>query len=391
VEAYWTYQTASCGGPVPNRADSTKSSPGAHLLTASPQSSGDFSLLLLQDVPAGVVFAGWDPSEPPVSAPVTGIHHPAGSYKRISFGHRVGDAFVLIGSTQNPAQDYYQVLWDKGVTEPGSSGSPLFSGPGVVVGALTYGPAPPGLTACQIHPSVDGYGRFSVAYPYMRDYLEDLPASSVVPKPANLQMKGLNGAIDGGAVQTVSVTTQSANPVAFKARADALWIQLSADSGQVSAGSPVTLAVGIDPKYLVSTGSYISTVTLTSGAADPQFINVRVDMSMQRSQVAVSFSPNPVRAQPPDPDGTRWTFQMRLDEQAGVGTRLASLKINGTDYTQAIVGFFGSTHLDARGSLQTTVRATGALAQGDQYFEFTGVDDASGQTWYRSATVQFQP
>jgi hypothetical protein len=47
-------------------------------------------------VPSGVVYAGWDPSEPPFGAPLTGIHHPMGSYKRISFGHRVGDAFVVI-------------------------------------------------------------------------------------------------------------------------------------------------------------------------------------------------------------------------------------------------------------------------------------------------------
>jgi hypothetical protein len=102
----------------------------------------------------------------------------------------------------------------------------------VIVGTLTYGPESPGLTACQINPSVDGYGRFSVAYPAMRDYLEDLPASLVLPKPANLQLRGLNGAIDGGASQTVTLTTQAANPVAFKARTDTPWIQLSADSGQ---------------------------------------------------------------------------------------------------------------------------------------------------------------
>jgi hypothetical protein len=147
----------------------------------------------------------------------------------------------------------------------------------------------------------------------------------------------------------------------------------------------------VDPKYLANTGTYLGTVTLTSGAADPQFINVRVEMTIQRSQVAVSFSPNPVPSQPPDADGTRWVFQVRLDEQAGAGTRLASLKINGRDYSQSIAGFFGSTHLDAYGSLQAGLHASGAFAQGDQYFEFTGLDDASGQTWYRSATIRFQP
>jgi hypothetical protein len=185
------------------------------------------------------------------------------------------------------------------------------------------------------------------------------------------------------------LTTDDVNPIAFKARADAPWIQVSTESGQVSADRPFTLQITIDPKYLTGTGAYTSTVTITSGAAGPQFINVRVDMTVQRSQVALSFSPNPVSAQPPGPDGTRWTFQVRLDEQAGVGTRITSMKINGADYSRSIAGFFGGDHLDAGGSLQATLRASGAFAQGDQYFEFTGIDDGSGQTWYRSATVQF--
>ena len=74
---------------------------------------------------------------------------------------------MVIDNFQNPARDYYQVAWEKGRTEPGSSGSPLFSGPGVIVGTLTYGPESTVLTACQINPAVDGYGRFSVAYPAM--------------------------------------------------------------------------------------------------------------------------------------------------------------------------------------------------------------------------------
>jgi hypothetical protein len=389
VEAYWTYQTAQCGGPLPDRASSTKSSPGAHLLTSGALNSGDFSLLLLKDVPAGVAYAGWDPSEPPLAAPLVGIHHPHGSYKRISFGHRVGDTYAVIDNLQSPPQDYYQVQWDKGRTEPGSSGSPLFSGPGVVVGALTYGPASPNLTACEISPSVDGYGRFSVAYPSMRDYLEDLPASTVSPQPASVQVKGLNGQIPAGALQTINLTTLSPNPVVFKARADAPWIRLSAASGNVSAGAPAKLDVGIDPQYLAKTGTYTSTVTITSGAADPQFLNVKVEMTVQRSVVAVSFTPSTVFAQPAAEDGARWNFQVKLEEKAGVGTTITGLRINGTDYSSSIEAFFGGTHLDGNSSLTASLRGSGVFAAGDQYFEVTGTDDGSGQSWYQSATVRF--
>ena len=389
MKAYWTYQTASCGGPPPDRSASTKSSAGAHLLTSGPLYAGDYSLLLLKDVPPGVFYAGWDPATPPFGAPLTGIHHPQGSFKRISFGRRIGDAFVVIDNFQNPAQDYYQVLWEKGRTEQGSSGSPLFSGPGVIVGSLTYGPVSPTLSACKISPSIDGYGRFSVAYPAMREYLENLAAAFVVPKPDNVQMRGLNGLLEGAGSRTVTLTTEAANPIGFKARADAPWIRVSPESGQLSASAAAALEITVDPKFLTASGAYNSTVTISSGAADPQFINVRVDMTFQRSQVSLSFSPNPVPAQIPGPDGARWIFQVRLDEQAGSGTRITGMKINGTDYSRSIAGFFGGFLWRAAGSLQATLRGSGAFALGDQYFEFTGVDDGSGQTWYKTATVQF--
>jgi hypothetical protein len=78
VQTYWTYQTPSCGGTPPaSRDTSAKSTLGAHLIGSADLSSGDYSLILLQDVPAGVTFAGWDPGGPGVGSDVVGIHHPS--------------------------------------------------------------------------------------------------------------------------------------------------------------------------------------------------------------------------------------------------------------------------------------------------------------------------
>ena len=66
VEAYWTYQTPACGGvPPASRDTSAKSTVGAHLISSGALADGDFSLVLLQDVPAGTTFAGWDITDPP--------------------------------------------------------------------------------------------------------------------------------------------------------------------------------------------------------------------------------------------------------------------------------------------------------------------------------------
>ena len=103
VEAYWTYQTPACGGTPPaSRTASLKSTVGAHLISRLAPGEGDFSLILLPDVPAGTTFAGWDIADPPLLTALTGIHHPSGSWKRISFGERVGDATVDVEGTAAP-------------------------------------------------------------------------------------------------------------------------------------------------------------------------------------------------------------------------------------------------------------------------------------------------
>jgi hypothetical protein len=229
-----------------------------------------------------------------------------------------------------------------------------------------------------------GYGRFAVAYPVLRDYLEDLPASTVVPSPGSLRFSVANGA---AARQSVTLNTQSANPVIFKARADASWIKVSAISGQTSAGSPATLAISVDPAYLTRPGTFTGTVTITSGASDPQYLNVRADVTVARSNVVVTFAPNPVLEQPADADGSRWFFKIRLDEKAGAATRLTTLRINGTDYSGSLKSWFGSDLLNAMGSLEAALRASGPA--GDQYFEFGGVDEASQQRWYQPVTLLF--
>jgi hypothetical protein len=389
LEAYWTYQTSGCYGAAPQKKDSSKSTAGASLLVTGPPDQGDFSLLLLKDVPSGVLFAGWDPGDLDIGAPVTGIHHPAGSYKRISFGYRVRDQYVVIEGYQFVPGNYWQVVWENGRTEPGSSGSPLFRGPGVVVGTLSNGLVSPTGDMCDLRFPVDGYGRFSTAYPLISDYLENLPASAVVPAPASLLFRGSNGAITQGS-QNVTLTTQAANPVVFKARADATWIKLPVVSGTVSSRAPATLQIGVDPKAFTQAGIYSSTVTILSGAAAPKYINVRVEIRMDRSQVQVTFDPNPVTEQPPDSDGVRWVFSIRLEEKAGAATRLTMFRINGEDFSKSIEYFFGGARLSANGKLEATLRATGPFA-GAQYFDFGGVDEASGQTWYQSVAVPFVP
>ena len=384
VEAYWTYQTPACGGTPPaSRTASLKSTVGAHLISRLAPGEGDFSLILLPDVPAGTTFAGWDIADPPLLTALTGIHHPSGSWKRISFGERVGDATVDVEGTAAPGNLFLQVQWDKGRTEPGSSGSPLFSAPGVVVGSLSYGPVAADGTVCSINPSVDGYARFSNTYAQIHDYLEDLPADLVTPSKAALSFTIANHAAP--AAQTVQLVTQTTGQVVYKLRADASWIKLSAMTGSVSAKTPATVTISLDPAQLAQAGQYSSTVTILSGAAPPQFLNVTAAVRVDQSNVVAGITPNPVVQ-----SSALWSFQIRLAETAGASTRVTAMKFNGTDYTANIAAWFGTDRIAANGAIVAPLHGSGVFPHGDQYFEFWGVDEASGQPWYRVATVMFQ-
>lgn len=123
------------------------SNPGSSPSTAQSISGGtqraasagsDVSLVQINSAvpPAyNAFFAGWDRND--VSANnVYGIHHPSGDIKKISFttGSTVSDTYA-------GASCWKTGTWTDGVTEPGSSGSPLFNQAGQIVGQLYGGPS----------------------------------------------------------------------------------------------------------------------------------------------------------------------------------------------------------------------------------------------------------
>jgi hypothetical protein len=55
-----------------------------------------------------------------------------------------------------------------------------------------------------------------------------------------------------------------------------------------------------------------------------------------------------------------------------------------------VKGWGGTDRSAASGSSVATLPGSGVFPHGDQYFEFWGVDEVSGQAWYRVATVTFQ-
>ena len=142
---YFNYQSNSCSNPV--NEPLYNSITGCSLISNSGGEGGngdsDFFLVELNNDPDfNPYFAGWDRSDIPATSGVS-IHHPSGDIKKIStFTQSLTSAGGLGFGNDNTT--HWRVYWSNttnghGVTEGGSSGSPIYNQDGLIVGDLTGG------------------------------------------------------------------------------------------------------------------------------------------------------------------------------------------------------------------------------------------------------------
>jgi len=156
---FWFYQTPSCNGTPPNPATLPHTS-GAILLVDD--SNTDYTLLGLESsLPGGINHEGWDANYWSNNSAATGIHHPRGTYKRITFGTKTDDVTSCI-----PAKAWRIYIPDgNGELEPGSSGSPVFDSDHRVRGAASCAS-----WSCTSDDAIE-YARFDLAFPLLEPYL----------------------------------------------------------------------------------------------------------------------------------------------------------------------------------------------------------------------------
>ncbi len=193
---YFKYQGDSCKNPSGDLNFNFYSIVGATKVAAAGGIGyeSDFKLLLLNErvpeVEYQPYFNGWDASDE-ASATGFGIHHPQGDIKKISTFTQ-----PLISDTYNgnDPDTYWRVRWaatetNHGVTEPGSSGSPLFDANGLIVGQLTGGSA-----SCTYLTSPDYYGKFSHSWDKIG--IADSTQLKAWLDPDNTGVLILNGIVD---------------------------------------------------------------------------------------------------------------------------------------------------------------------------------------------------
>jgi hypothetical protein len=182
VVAYWFYQTTGCNSRA--LSNSWTTTQGANLLASN--AAKDYALLNGPPAPAGSVFSGWTSGSEGLNTNVHAFHHPGNtlppnldSYLRRADGY-VSSTSALCSATG--LQNGYAVNWISGLTEPGSSGSGLWSvdGQGMnrLIGVLSCGPIPP---SCSTRYNL--YAKFSDIFAEIQPFI--FPQNTLTITSAN--------------------------------------------------------------------------------------------------------------------------------------------------------------------------------------------------------------
>lgn len=165
LETYWNYHSSACNSGEISSA-MRKVVGGAQLLWASADSDTAF-LRLNGEPPDTATFAGWDVNQPSLQSSVFSLHHPSGDLQKYSEGtlfayascQTVSETTFNCAEANASTGRFVGVLWTRGIVEGGSSGGPLFSSSGRVIGQL-YG----GTNSCDKPQNAGVYGRLDAAF-----------------------------------------------------------------------------------------------------------------------------------------------------------------------------------------------------------------------------------
>lgn len=146
---YFHYEYTGCDNTSP--IQSYKTMVGCSKVASTPIEKGSDGLLLLlnKNIPESydVYFNGWDRTNN-MSLSGVGIHHPGGDLKKIStYGNHLPSSVTWRNSNSNKTgatNAHWNIIFDEtpnghGVTEGGSSGSPIFNQNKLIIGTLSGG------------------------------------------------------------------------------------------------------------------------------------------------------------------------------------------------------------------------------------------------------------
>lgn len=183
LEAFWDYRTASCNGELPDLDALPRSNGGALLATAE---SSDFTFVRLNSIPGGRVLLGWTTGTQGNGTVLHRVSHPAPEFDAFpqSYSQTVVDTSVST-CQGSPRPRYLYARLSLGGTFGGSSGSPVMTGDGLVVGQLTGGCGPDAEDGCNDDNS-ELDGAFASTYPSIAGFLSPVVTGPCTPSAETL-------------------------------------------------------------------------------------------------------------------------------------------------------------------------------------------------------------
>jgi hypothetical protein len=260
---YWNYQSPKCG----QHGGGSLSLHQSGSTWRASNSPSDFTLVQLTQPPNpawGVTFAGWDNGNVNALSEVA-IHHPNTDEKSISFTNNPTTVTSYLGNAVPGDSTHLRVLWEsnpnRGATEPGSSGSPIFDQNHRVLGQL-HG----GYSACGASDMRDWYGRFNKSWTgggsnstRLSNWLDPgntgvQAVDTLVPSAIGLHVSPAGGfesvGSPGGPFAPGSfdytLTNVGTSAIDYQVAASQAWVSLTNATGTLAAGVTVTVTVSIN-------------------------------------------------------------------------------------------------------------------------------------------------
>ena len=166
MHVYWDYRSTSCNSGVGVSKGGLPQTTGATLLSTS--STLDGTLVQLTSSGGSRTFAAWNATSIPANnSNITGIHHPAGDYMRVSKGTVGGTGQTSCGGSY---VNEIRVNWIDSLTEGGSSGSGIFNDSYELVGDES-GCGPENCSGTSAPGNYDWYSSFYHFYPQIQQYI----------------------------------------------------------------------------------------------------------------------------------------------------------------------------------------------------------------------------
>lgn len=297
---YFNYEATQCTGQSDNFGAVNNVFTGCTKKSDSNDNGGDsgsdFLLLQMNSTSqptwwTNVYWNGWNKSTTAPSAGSTCLHHPSGSNKKISTTTGTGTSTSWGGQV---AGTHWRVYWTGttngwGVTEGGSSGSPLFNTLGQIIGTLTGGSSYCNSVQPNGQNQPDSYGKMS--YHWVTNGSTTVTQLKPWLDPINSGVGSLNGAYNPCNGLSVSELTDNDNSLSVYPNPNNGHFMVVVKLEQ-AANSEITVFSYLGQKvYQLKTGNFSSSTYELDLSSQPEgvyFIHLNTPSKTQVKTIVIS-------------------------------------------------------------------------------------------------------